>query len=160
MSVPEGVASRVRADFGAREAGEALRELAGTETGDQDAERVHAAVVLAAGGNLGQLKRLVALSHVDWRDVLVAGGLADGDLAGGARAGARAVNAGRRQPSGGVPGPRRYLSSSSVCANCSNPAFSSTRADAGFVRSTLACTVCTSGEARANPVNAAAASEA
>jgi hypothetical protein len=79
MSVSERVAVRVRADFGAREAGEALRELAGTETGNQDAERVHAAVVLAAGGSLGQLKRLVALSHVDWRDVLVAGGLGNGD---------------------------------------------------------------------------------
>ncbi|MGZ3140616.1 hypothetical protein ACVDFE_01150 [Lentzea chajnantorensis] len=78
MNASERVVARVRADFRPEEAGEALRELAGTETGNQDVERVHAAVVLAAGGSLGQLRKLVELSHVDWRDVLMAGGLADG----------------------------------------------------------------------------------
>lgn len=73
------VKARVRKYFPADHVDEALSALAGAETGKQDVERVHAAIVLAAGTSLERLKELVALSHVDWRDVLVEGGLADGD---------------------------------------------------------------------------------
>lgn len=79
MSVTGRVAARVRKDFRAEEAGQALRELATTETGNQDAERVHAAVVLAADGDLGRLRQAVRLSHADWRDVLMGTGLEHGD---------------------------------------------------------------------------------
>jgi hypothetical protein len=40
-----------------------------------DSERTQAAIVLWAGGNLGRVLDSVDLAHVDWRDVLVRGGL-------------------------------------------------------------------------------------
>lgn len=79
MDVSERVAARVRRDFPASQVDEALREVARTETGNQDVERVHAAVVLAARGDLARLKELVELSHVDWRDLLMAAELGHGD---------------------------------------------------------------------------------
>jgi hypothetical protein len=42
-------------------------------------ERVQAAVVLLAGGDLGGLRKALQLAVSDWRDLLVAAGLADGD---------------------------------------------------------------------------------
>lgn len=75
MSVTERVAARVRKDFRAEEAGQALQELATTETGNQDIERVHAAVVLAAAGDLGRLRQQIRLSQTDWRDALMGTGL-------------------------------------------------------------------------------------
>ncbi|WP_256796449.1 hypothetical protein [Terrabacter sp. Ter38] len=42
-------------------------------------ERVQAAIVLAARGDLAELRREVELAAVDWRDVLVNGGLAGDD---------------------------------------------------------------------------------
>jgi hypothetical protein len=42
-------------------------------------ERVQAAVVISAAGDLDQLRRAVTLAKADWRDILVAGGLADED---------------------------------------------------------------------------------
>ena len=68
---------RVRADFS--DADRAFGLLGGVESGTQDRERVLAAVVLAAGGDLQQLQELVKSSRVDWRDVLVAGGLGNAD---------------------------------------------------------------------------------
>lgn len=44
-----------------------------------DSERVQAAIVLAARGELVELRREVELAAVDWRDVLVNGGLAGDD---------------------------------------------------------------------------------
>lgn len=79
MELTGRVKARVRTYFRAEDVEEALAELAGAETGNQDPERVHAAILLAAVTSLDRLKELVALSRVDWRDVLVAGGLADGD---------------------------------------------------------------------------------
>lgn len=49
------------------------------ESGSQDRERVVAAVVLAAAGDEVELRRQIALSHLDWRDVLMNGGLANTD---------------------------------------------------------------------------------
>lgn len=54
---------------------EAMRFLGEVESGNQDRERVVAAAALAADGDLERLQQLVALSRVDWRDVLVLGGL-------------------------------------------------------------------------------------
>jgi hypothetical protein len=42
-------------------------------------ERVQAAIVLAAGGNIARLRKMLDLAAVDWRDLLVAAELADGD---------------------------------------------------------------------------------
>jgi hypothetical protein len=49
------------------------------ESGTQNRERVLAAVVLGAGADEDVLLRLIELSRVDWRDVLVSGGLANAD---------------------------------------------------------------------------------
>jgi hypothetical protein len=52
------------------------------ESGTQDRERVLAAVVFGAGADEDVLLRLIELSRVDWRDVLVSGGLANADWPG------------------------------------------------------------------------------
>ncbi|GAB4061989.1 hypothetical protein GCM10028777_00350 [Angustibacter speluncae] len=75
------VARRVRADLGA-DAVEALGLLTDLpETlplgAGLDPDRVHGALVLAAGGDLARLREAVELARTDWRDALVAGGLAD-----------------------------------------------------------------------------------
>ena len=68
---------RLRAAFvGADRAIELLDDV---ESGNQDRERVLAAVVFAAHGDLQRLQQLVELSRVDWRDVLVGGGLGNAD---------------------------------------------------------------------------------
>jgi hypothetical protein len=53
--------------------------LAGAWSGNQDRERVLAAVVFIAEGDIDRLRRAIGESQRDWRDVLVAGGLANGD---------------------------------------------------------------------------------
>lgn len=53
--------------------------LEDVQSGNQDRERMIAAVVLAASGSLTELETQIALSHVDWRDVLVNAELAHGD---------------------------------------------------------------------------------
>lgn len=78
MTVSKRVERRVKRDFG-RGAADALSSLAQAKTGNQDVERIHAAIVLIAKGGGQRLWRAVQLSAVDWRDVLVAGGLADDD---------------------------------------------------------------------------------
>ncbi|WP_157985100.1 hypothetical protein [Lentzea terrae] len=78
MSVSERVAARVGRDFGAA-AGEALEALALAETGSQEVERIHAALVLMAEGSMDRLWQAVELSALDWRDVLMNGGLANWD---------------------------------------------------------------------------------
>ena len=78
MSVSARVAARVARDFGAA-AEEALGALALAETGNQEVERVHAALVLMAEGSLERLWQAVELSALDWRDVLMNGGMAHGD---------------------------------------------------------------------------------
>ncbi|MGB6057514.1 MAG: hypothetical protein WBF71_04555 [Microthrixaceae bacterium] len=51
--------------------------LESVDSANQDRERMLAAVVLGAAGDVGVFRELAELSHVDWRDLLVAGGLAD-----------------------------------------------------------------------------------
>jgi hypothetical protein len=77
VSVSERVAARVGRDFGAK-ASEALEVLALAETGNQDVERVHAAIVLAADGRVDRLWQAAELSTLDWRDVLMGTGLEHG----------------------------------------------------------------------------------
>ncbi|MFC3890002.1 hypothetical protein ACFOWZ_00835 [Lentzea rhizosphaerae] len=78
MSVSNRVAARVARDFGAH-AAEALDALALAESGNQVVERVHAAIVLMAEGSVERLWQAVELSALDWRDVLMNGGLAEWD---------------------------------------------------------------------------------
>ena len=44
-----------------------------------DSERIQAAIVLSAAGDLARFDDSAALARIDWRDVLVRGGLADDD---------------------------------------------------------------------------------
>lgn len=70
--------SRVARDFRATgAAGEVVRllEAAGLT------ERIQAAIVFAARGDVREIERAVRLAAIDWRDVLVNGGLADGNWA-------------------------------------------------------------------------------
>ena len=70
------LADRVRRDFPEPGSADALiKRLAAVEQG----ERLQAAVVLWARGDLGRFQDSLALCEVDWRDVLVRGGLADDD---------------------------------------------------------------------------------
>lgn len=62
---------RVRRDFDPKHADEALRELATTFGGGSGGERIQAAVVLAARGDLRRLKSIVRNSHRDYRDTLM-----------------------------------------------------------------------------------------
>jgi hypothetical protein len=49
------------------------------EYGGQDPERMQAALVLSAGGDWDGFLAAVELLRLDWRDLLVAAGLAHGD---------------------------------------------------------------------------------
>jgi hypothetical protein len=74
---------RVRRDFPAPGAAEEVLGLLSGLVWFPDhpahAERVQAAVVVLARGNLGRLKDSILLARTDWRDVLVAAGLANED---------------------------------------------------------------------------------
>lgn len=56
-----------------------LGHLADSAYGGQSRERVQAAVVLASCGQWDRFKSLLGLLRLDWRDVLMAGGLGQGD---------------------------------------------------------------------------------
>jgi len=71
---------RIRTDFG-DDADQAAQLLGVVESGNQDRERVLAAVVLGARGDVDTLGQLIELSRIDWRDLLVAGGLEHADWA-------------------------------------------------------------------------------
>jgi hypothetical protein len=82
MATESRLERRVRRDFPAPgSAQEVLRLLAELphETGDaaHGTERVQAAIVLVAKGDLARFRQALASSRRDWRDVLVAADLAD-----------------------------------------------------------------------------------
>jgi hypothetical protein len=79
-AVSDRLTRRVECDFG-RDAPGVLAVLAGLadEAYGQDPERVQAALVLMARGDGSRFARAVDLLRIDWRDVLVGGGLGDGD---------------------------------------------------------------------------------
>lgn len=56
-----------------------LEGLSDSEYGGQSRERVQAAPVLASHGRRERLESMVQLLRMDWRDVLMAGGLGHGD---------------------------------------------------------------------------------
>lgn len=74
--------NRIHRDFPVGTAEAAARRLTGLTAdafGLQSQERVMAAIVLASAGQWGRFLRFVRLAEEDWRDVLVAGGLANED---------------------------------------------------------------------------------
>lgn len=71
------LARRVQADFGA-DSELVLAELAELP-GYASSERVQAAIVRLARGDLGLLDRQLREARIDWRDVLVPAGLAHED---------------------------------------------------------------------------------
>jgi len=74
--------SRIRHDFEAGIADTVIGYLASLDResfGGQGSERVQAAIVLASHGQWERFISLWRLLKLDWRDVLVAGGLADAD---------------------------------------------------------------------------------
>jgi hypothetical protein len=56
-----------------------LADLDADAFGRQDPERIQASMVLASDRKWERFMRVFRLLTVDWRDLLVAGGLADGD---------------------------------------------------------------------------------
>jgi hypothetical protein len=70
--------AKIEHDFG-DSADEVERLIDAVECGAQDCERVLAAVVFVAAGDIARLRAAVDLSRQDWRDVLVGGGLGDGN---------------------------------------------------------------------------------
>jgi hypothetical protein len=73
---------RIQRDFPAGTAEEVIKRIAAlppSATGKQNPERVQAALVLAARGQWRRFDALLRLLDQDWRDVLVAGHLADED---------------------------------------------------------------------------------
>jgi hypothetical protein len=76
------LSERIYRDFPAGTADEVagyLASLAGDAFGGQDPERVQAAIVLASAGQWDRFLGIFHLLRTDWRDVLVAGGLANAD---------------------------------------------------------------------------------
>jgi hypothetical protein len=77
--------AKVRKDFSAAAAGDALRRLDALNLAmaeNQSLERIQAAIVLLAGGNPYKFDYNARLAEADWRDVLVFSGLGDEDWPG------------------------------------------------------------------------------
>jgi hypothetical protein len=56
-----------------------LEALTDSACGGQDRERVQAAVALASRGQVDRFNSMLRLLRLDWRDVLMAGGLGEDD---------------------------------------------------------------------------------
>ena len=72
---------RVERDFGAASE-TVLRRLAALDlplAEGQSRERIQAAVIAGAGGDMSTFATFVEVAEYDWRDVLAAAGLADAD---------------------------------------------------------------------------------
>lgn len=76
------LSERIRRDFPAGTAEKVASYLASLDDGalgGQDTERVQAAIIIASAGQWDRFLSLIRLLRLDWRDVLVAGGLANED---------------------------------------------------------------------------------
>lgn len=69
---------RIRQDFGRGTDDEVIRHLTALAP-DDSSERIQAALVLAAAGEWSRFERQLRQLELDWRDLLVAGGLAGAD---------------------------------------------------------------------------------
>jgi hypothetical protein len=82
MEVSARLTTWVEGAFSAADAGRVLAELRNLppqKFGRQDPERIQAAVVIRSEGDWDEFQRRLALANQDWRDSLVAAGLANGD---------------------------------------------------------------------------------
>lgn len=75
---------RIRRDFPEPGAANGVRHLLGDgpfgwEIDPDGTERVQAAIVLLAAGDLSRLRKALAQAESDWRDVLISAGLAGDD---------------------------------------------------------------------------------
>ena len=79
MTAPsERLIRRIRRDFGRGADDEVIRRL--TElAADDSSERIQAALVLGAAGQWNRFEQQLRRLELDWRDVLIVGGLADED---------------------------------------------------------------------------------
>lgn len=78
MTLTSRLRKRIRHDFTEPgDAAEAIRLVKRTT----DDERLQAALVFAAGGDIGRLHDAIDLAELDWRDALVVGGVDDDDWA-------------------------------------------------------------------------------
>lgn len=79
MTAPsDRLIGRIRRDFGRGTDDEVIGRLTALAP-DDSSERIQAALVLSASGDWGRFERQLRQLELDWRDVLVAGGLADAD---------------------------------------------------------------------------------
>ncbi len=72
----------IRSTYAGISADAVLRELVGLESqpevfGNQGLERVQAALAFVGDGAVDRFRSAIDLLHIDWRDVLVMGGLGD-----------------------------------------------------------------------------------
>jgi hypothetical protein len=74
----ERLIRRIRRDFGRGADDEVIRRLTALSP-DDSSERLQAALVLGAGGRWNRFEQQLRRLELDWRDVLVVGGLADED---------------------------------------------------------------------------------
>ena len=72
------VKARIRRDFPDRPC-DVMKLLKSASSGNQDRERVIAAIIVSANGHEREVRTAVELSCLDWRDVLVNSGLANDD---------------------------------------------------------------------------------
>ncbi|MDZ7676791.1 MAG: hypothetical protein U5K30_17210 [Acidimicrobiales bacterium] len=75
MTISSRLRKRIRHDF--TESGDATEAIRLVQRQTDD-ERLQAAIVFSAGGDIGRLHDAIELADIDWRDALVVGGL-DGD---------------------------------------------------------------------------------
>jgi hypothetical protein len=74
----ERLIRRIRRDFGRGTDDEVIRRLTALSP-DDSSERIQAALVLGAAGKWNRFEQQLRRLELDWRDVLVVGGLADDD---------------------------------------------------------------------------------
>jgi hypothetical protein len=74
----ERLIRRIRRDFGRGADDEVIRRLTALAP-DDSSERLQAALVLGSGGQWSRFEQQLRRLELDWRDVLVAGGLAGDD---------------------------------------------------------------------------------
>jgi hypothetical protein len=82
VTVSARLEAKVRSDFAPASVEKVLDRLAALSlplAENQSLERIQAAIVLLTAGDSERLEQVALLAEVDWRDVLVAAGLANGD---------------------------------------------------------------------------------
>lgn len=82
MDLSPRLARWVHREFSEVDAGRvfaALGDLPASVVGDQDPERIQAAIVIRSGGDWAKVEGMLRLAHEDWRDLLVAADVGHAD---------------------------------------------------------------------------------